>query len=212
MHYVGLADVLEFVGVGARCEELAATGHDLPRPLSADAGAAALRARSSPSARPAADLIARLPALVEQYRAEYTAYYERCRHARLPADARSVSGDRAHPGPRPARVPEGQGSTARVAAEFYESTIRIVRWAEAVDEYVPITEQEAFDIEYWSLEEAKLQRLPQPKSLEGRDRAWSRAAAGASARQPRRGCWPKGAAVVLADIDDAALDRARAAS
>ena len=46
--------------------------------------------------------------------------------------------------------------TARVAAEFYESTIRIVRWAESVDEYVPIPEQEAFDIEYWSLEEAKL--------------------------------------------------------
>ena len=61
--------------------------------------------------------------------------------------------------------------TARVAAEYFVNTINVVRWAEGVDEYVPIPEQEAFDIEYWLLEEAKLQRLPQAEGARGPDRA-----------------------------------------
>ncbi len=98
--------------------------------------------------------------------------------------------------------------TARVAAEFYESTIRIVRWAEAVDSYTPIPEQEAFDIEYWSLEEAKLRRLPPAKSLDGRVAFVTGAAGGIGAATARR-LLAEGAAVVLADIDAAALDATR---
>ena len=143
-----------------------------------------------PERESAADLLARLPALVEQYREEYTAYYERCRRADSPSMR--------DPYPVIVLIPglgllafQKDASTARVSAEFYESTIRIIRWAEGVDEYVPIPEQEAFDIEYWSLEEAKLRRMPQPKSLEGRI-AWSPAAVEGSGGRRRRGCFPKG--------------------
>src|SRR2546428_12346775 len=58
--------------------------------------------------------------------------------------------------------------TARVAAEYMMNTINVIRWAEGVDTYQPISEQDAFDIEYWPLEEAKLQRQPKPKELQGR--------------------------------------------
>jgi NAD(P)-dependent dehydrogenase (short-subunit alcohol dehydrogenase family) len=100
--------------------------------------------------------------------------------------------------------------TARVAAEFYESTVRIVRWAEAVDEYVPIPEQEAFDIEYWSLEEAKLRRLPPRKSLDGRVALVTGGAGGIGGATARR-LTAEGASIVLLDIDERALAEARAA-
>jgi NAD(P)-dependent dehydrogenase (short-subunit alcohol dehydrogenase family) len=95
-----------------------------------------------------------------------------------------------------------------VAAEFYESTIRIIRWAEGVDEYVPIPEQEAFDVEYWSLEEAKLRRRPPAKSLEGRV-ALVTGGAGGIGRATARRLLDEGAATVLVDIDAAALDAVR---
>ena len=59
-------------------------------------------------------------------------------------------------------------STARVAAEFYLNAINVMRGATGVSRYVGLDQQEAFNIEYWLLEEAKLQRLPKPKSLAGR--------------------------------------------
>ena len=108
----------------------------------------------------------RSTALIEQYRADYTAYYERCKHANSPAMRDPVSGAAADPGLGLLSFQKDK-QTARVAAEFYVNTINVMRWAEGVDEYVPIAEQEAFDIEYWLLEEAKLQRLPKPKRLEG---------------------------------------------
>jgi NAD(P)-dependent dehydrogenase (short-subunit alcohol dehydrogenase family) len=98
-------------------------------------------------------------------------------------------------------------STARVAAEFYVNTINVMRWAEGVDEYVPIAEQEAFDIEYWLLEEAKLQRLPKPKALEGKIALVTGGAGGIGTATARR-LLADGAVVVLTDIDQAALDSA----
>jgi rhamnose utilization protein RhaD (predicted bifunctional aldolase and dehydrogenase) len=59
-------------------------------------------------------------------------------------------------------------ATARIAGEFYVNAINVMRGANGVDSYVGLPEQEAFDIEYWLLEEAKLQRMPKPKSLAGR--------------------------------------------
>jgi len=58
--------------------------------------------------------------------------------------------------------------TARVAAEFYINAINVMKGAEAISSYTSLPRQEAFDIEYWLLEEAKLQRMPKPKVLSGR--------------------------------------------
>jgi rhamnulose-1-phosphate aldolase/alcohol dehydrogenase len=207
MHYVDSPAVLEFVG-SARCEMLARLGTTCPDHF--------LRTRVRPLFVPfapgredAADLIKRLPAEIERYRAEYTAYYERSKRADSPAMR--------DPSPVIVLIPglgllafQSDKQTARVAAEFYESTVRIVRWAEAVDEYVPIPEQEAFDIEYWSLEEAKLRRLPPRKSLDGRVALVTGGAGGIGGATARR-LAAEGASIVLLDIDEQALAEARAA-
>jgi NAD(P)-dependent dehydrogenase (short-subunit alcohol dehydrogenase family) len=95
-------------------------------------------------------------------------------------------------------------STARIVAEYMLNTINVVRWAEGVDVYQPISEPEAFAIEYWPLEEAKLQRLPKPKELEGRIALVTGGAGGIGGAVARR-LLADGACVVLADIDAAAL-------
>ena len=104
---------------------------------------------------------------IADYRADYAAYYERCRHPDSPPMR--------DPNPVVFLVP-GIGmitfardkATARIASEFYRNAINVMRGAATVDAYVGLPEQEAFDIEYWLLEEAKLQRMPKPKSLAGR--------------------------------------------
>jgi rhamnulose-1-phosphate aldolase/alcohol dehydrogenase len=161
----------------------------------------------APGRESSAELLARLPALVDRYREQYTAYYERCRRPGSPAMR--------DPHPVLVLIPglgllafQKDKQTARVASEFYESTIRIIRWAEGVDEYVPIAEQDAFDIEYWSLEEAKLQRMPPPRSLEGRV-AVVTGGGGGIGRATAERFLSEGASVVLLDIDPAAADQAR---
>ena len=205
LHYNDSADVLEFVA-SAGCEAMAARGTTCPDHF--------LRTRVRPMYVPfapgresQAQLMARLPSLVADYCSDYTAYYERCRHDDSPAMR--------DPHPVIVLVPglgllafQHDKSTARVAAEFYESTMRIVRWAEAVDRYVPISEQEAFNIEYWSLEEAKLRRQPPPRSLAGRVAVVTGGAGGIGSAIAAR-LLDEGAAVVLLDIDAVALDEAR---
>ena len=108
-----------------------------------------------------------IEAQFEVYRADYAAYYERCKHDNSPAIRDS--------NPVVILYPEvgmftfaKDKQTARVAAEFYTNAINVMKGAEAVSEYVGLAEQEAFNIEYWLLEEAKLQRMPKPKSLSGK--------------------------------------------
>ena len=101
---------------------------------------------------------------IDQYRADYATYYQQCKHANSPA-LRPAS-------PTVCLIP-GIGmiawgknkSESRVTAEFYNCAIEVMRGAEAIDEYVALPMQEAFDIEYWLLEEAKLQRMPKEKAL-----------------------------------------------
>ena len=98
-------------------------------------------------------------------------------------------------------------ATARIAAEFYVNAINVMRGAAGVDRYVGLPEQEAFDIEYWLLEEAKLQRMPKPKALAGRVALVTGGAGGIGGAVARR-LLAEGACVVLTDIDAEALDEA----
>jgi rhamnulose-1-phosphate aldolase/alcohol dehydrogenase len=99
-----------------------------------------------------------------KYRQDYAEYYERCKHANSPAMR--------DPNPTVVLIP-GLGmiawgkdkSESRVTAEFYNCAVEVMRGAEAIDEYIALPQQEAFDIEYWLLEEAKLQRMPAEKEL-----------------------------------------------
>ena len=127
----------------------------------------------NPETGDVAALAASLPAGLEQYRKDYAAYYERCKRPDSPAMR--------DPNPTVVLIP-GLGmiawgknkSESRVTAEFYNCAIEVMRGAEAIDQYEAMDQQEAFDIEYWSLEEAKLRRLPPEKELDrqvvGRDR------------------------------------------
>ncbi len=96
-------------------------------------------------------------------------------------------------------------ATARIAGEFYVNAINVMRGASTVSDYFGLPEQEAFDIEYWLLEEAKLQRMPKPKSLAGKI-ALVTGGAGGIGRATAQRLLGEGACVVLADIDAEALE------
>src|SRR5436190_2425250 len=103
----------------------------------------------------------------ETYREMYADYYNRCKHPNSPdiRDANPVV--ILYPGVGMFTFAKDK-QTARVAAEFYINAINVMKGAEAISEYTSLPRQEAFDIEYWLLEEAKLQRMPKPKALSGR--------------------------------------------
>jgi rhamnulose-1-phosphate aldolase/alcohol dehydrogenase len=118
----------------------------------------------NPQAEDLAALKAKLHAGLEQYRRDYADYYARRRHANSPAMR--------DPNPTVILIP-GLGliawgkdkSESRVTAEFYNCAVEVMRGAEAIDRYIALPQQEAFDIEYWLLEEAKLKRMPAEKEL-----------------------------------------------
>ncbi len=150
-----------------------------------------------------------LPAAVAAYRDGYAAYYERCKHADSPAirDPNAV----VYLVPRVGMITfAADKATARISAEFYVNAINVMRGATAVSDYVGLPEQEAFDIEYWLLEEAKLQRMPRPKSLAGRV-AFITGGAGGIGHATATRLLGEGAAVVIADVDEPALETTLAA-
>ncbi|TIW82924.1 MAG: SDR family oxidoreductase, partial [Mesorhizobium sp.] len=98
----------------------------------------------------------------------------------------------------------GDKATARISGEFYVNAINVMRGASTVSSYVGLPAQEAFDIEYWLLEDLKLQRMPKPKSLAGQI-ALVTGGAGGIGRATANRLLREGACVVLADIDEAAL-------
>lgn len=118
----------------------------------------------NPQTEDVASLKAKLAAGLVQYRKDYEAYYAKCRHANSPA-MRDAN-------PTVVLIP-GLGmiawgkdkSESRVTAEFYTCAVEVMRGAEAIDRYIALPQQEAFDIEYWLLEEAKLKRMPAEKEL-----------------------------------------------
>lgn len=113
-----------------------------------------------------ASLKEKLAPAFEAYRKMYTDYYETHKHENSPAvrDANPVV--ILYPGIGLFTFAKDK-QTARVAAEFYVNAINVMKGAEAISEYTSLPRQEAFDIEYWLLEEAKLQRMPKPKPLTG---------------------------------------------
>jgi rhamnulose-1-phosphate aldolase/alcohol dehydrogenase len=198
-HYTDSDVVLDFVS-REKLQPLAALGTSCPdhflrtkvRPLVLDL----------PATAPLADVVARLRELHAAYREEYAAYYRRY----ATPDSPPMRGA----DPAIVLVP-GVGmfsfgrdkQTARVAGEFYVNAINVMRGAEAISTYAPIDESEKFRIEYWALEEAKLQRMPKPKPLAGRIALVTGAGSGiGKAIVERLGA--EGACVVAVDVDGAA--------
>lgn len=144
---------------------------------------------------------------VEQYRKDYAAYYERCKREDSPALRDPNAVVYLVPGVGMLTFARDK-ATARISGEFYTNAINVMRGASSVSTYVGLPEQEAFDIEYWLLEEAKLQRLPKPKSLAGRIAIVTGGAGGIGSATAER-LLVEGACVVLADIDGDMLDQTR---
>ncbi|MFE4948958.1 bifunctional aldolase/short-chain dehydrogenase [Leifsonia sp. NPDC056665] len=153
------------------------------------------------------DSIARLTELHDQYRAEYTAYYKQYATPESPAMRGADPAIVLIPGVGMFSYGKDK-QTARVAGEFYINAINVMRGAEALSTYAPISDAEKFNIEYWSLEEAKLQRLPKPKSHAGRIALVTGAASGIGKAIATR-LAAEGACVVIADLD---LAKAQAAA
>ncbi|RAZ33073.1 bifunctional aldolase/short-chain dehydrogenase [Microbacterium sp. SMR1] len=203
-HYTDSDVVLDFLA-SEKAPALAALGTSCPdhflrtkvKPLILDV----------PATASVEEQIARLHELHAEYRADYQAYYD----AHADADSPALRGA----DPLIVLVP-GVGmfsygankQTARVAGEFYINAINVMRGAEALSTYSPISDAEKFRIEYWALEEAKLQRMPKPKTHQGRIAFVTGAASGIGKAIATR-LAAEGACVVVADLD---LEKAQAAA
>ncbi|MHB1234294.1 MAG: bifunctional rhamnulose-1-phosphate aldolase/short-chain dehydrogenase, partial [Microbacteriaceae bacterium] len=200
-HFTDDPRVLEFLG-SVNAPKLAALGTSCPdhflrtkiKPMLLDL----------PAGASVEDSIERLKQLHDSYRVDYTAYYDRYATPDSPA-MRGAD-------PAIVLVP-GVGmfsygvtkQTARVAGEYYLNAINVMRGAEALSSYSPISDVEKFRIEYWALEEAKLQRMPKPKSHQGRIALVTGAASGIGKAIATR-LADDGACVIVADLD---LDKAQ---
>ena len=152
------------------------------------------------------EVIAGLDEQLSLYREDYAGYYNRCKRDTSPAIRDSNPVVYLVPGVGMFTFAKDK-ATARIAGEFYINAINVMRGASGVSEYMGLPEQEAFDIEYWLLEEAKLQRMPKPKSLAGQI-ALITGGAGGIGRASAERLLSEGACVLLTDIDADGLKEA----
>ena len=148
----------------------------------------------------------KLVPLFETYRKGYTEYYNLCKHQNSPAIRDDNPVVIIYPGIGIFTFAKDK-QTARVASEFYINAINVMRGAEAISNYTSLPRQEAFNIEYWLLEEAKLQRLPKAKTLNGRI-ALVTGSAGGIGKAIAKKLASEGACVVITDNDKSRLERA----
>ncbi len=199
-HYVDTQEVLEFV-CGENLSRLAHIGTSCPDHF--------LRTKIRPLVLSAQADAAEMAQALADYRQDYERYYQSCKRANSPSMR--------DPDPVLIVLP-GVGlvsfardkTTARIASEFFQNAINVMRGAEAVSRYQGLSDQEAFDIEYWLLEEAKLQRMPAPKPLQGKI-AVITGGAGGIGRAIARRLIDDGACVFLLDRSDGALAEATGA-
>jgi rhamnulose-1-phosphate aldolase/alcohol dehydrogenase len=142
----------------------------------------------------------------EEYRAMYKKYYDSCKHPNSPAVRDPNPVVILYPGVGMFTFAKDK-QTARVAAEFYINAINVMKGAEAVSEYTSLPRQEAFNIEYWLLEEAKLQRMPKPKALSGKIAMVTGSAGGIGKAIAKRFA-DEGACIILSDNDAGRLKEA----
>ncbi|MFC5871408.1 rhamnulose-1-phosphate aldolase/alcohol dehydrogenase [Chryseobacterium arachidis] len=151
-------------------------------------------------------ILEKLNPLFEQYRQEYKDYYETCKHPNSPAMRDPNPVIIIYPGVGMFSFSKDK-QTTRVASEFYVNAINVMRGAEAISEYTSLPRQEAFDIEYWLLEEAKLQRMPKEKPL-SRKIAIVTGAGGGIGQAIADKMVAEGAVVVYTDLNTEAVESA----
>ncbi|NLR65962.1 bifunctional aldolase/short-chain dehydrogenase [Chitinophaga varians] len=205
-HFTDVPDVMEFINA-KDLHRLAPMGTSCPDHF--------LRTKISPlvlDIGPEEDLHdlpavkSRIAPLFEAYRQMYAEYYQQCRHDDSPAMRDPNPVVILWPGIGMFTFAKDK-QTARVAAEFYINAIHVMRGSEAISEYISLPRQEAFNIEYWLLEEAKLQRMPKPKALSGRV-ALVTGSAGGIGKAIARKFVAEGAVVVISDNDETRLQTA----
>jgi len=195
-HYTDSEVVLDFVG-RSEMTRLAALGTSCPDHF--------LRTKISPlvldtdSDTPLAEVISRAHELHLEYRKTYSDYYERHATSESPAMRGADPAIILVPGVGMFSFGKDK-QTARVAGEFYVNAINVMRGAESVSTYVPISESEKFRIEYWALEEAKLRRMPKSKPLQGRVAIVTGGASGIGKATAER-LVAEGSCVLIADRD-----------